>query len=287
MKKSIYIVLNLFLLIKFIFSESCPFFSYSLSYNQVHDYNTGINVERLDDYENLYNKNKVKKMVINVIRDDCQDYFEKHYNNGILVRDITHVHEYSDDILRYNEKGYLLKYGDNFTYNYISDSKRECFFRREKISEQEIFNDIDYLKITKQNFSKREDTEELVKSARSMEEYFYEGGRLVRYEERNWFKKDMLYNFIKKIFLYYDDNNRLVKIVSGYNEDDIRDIFYIFYDEDGNILEIEDKIGEESCYTVKFLQYDKYGNWHRQEIFRKGKRDEITVRDIFYIDYSK
>lgn len=282
MKKIIYIVLNLFLFLGFVFPESYPIFSSSLSYNQVHDYRTGINVEKLDDYENLHNKNKVKKLVVNVIRDDRQDYFEKHYNNGFLVRDISHVHEYSDDILKYDEKGYLLKKGDNFSYNYLSDTERDYFYCGKKRKNEKIFCENKTVTIKTQNFTTLLSTGEIIKDGYVIEKFYYNDENLICYEGENWNWKGVKSEFVKNLNFYYDEKNRLIKITSGY-KDDIRTITFISYDGNENIDELK-VFGQnnELYYSVKFYNYDKYGNWKKQENLVNGEVTKTVIREIFY-----
>ena len=89
---------------------------------------------------------------------------------------------------------------------------------------------------------------------------------------------------MKKVVFEYNQDQKLVKVISGYEGGDIRFLTNIEYDENGNMSELVRKnIRENTIETVKFWGYDFYGNWHKSITYNNaGELKETVVREIFY-----
>lgn len=285
MKKRTVLILSLLLLSACLTAQERSYFTCTDT-GQVRDYRTGLNLELIDTYDNFVSLDKVNKAVINIIRQDGTYYFEQYYNEGILRKEISHVNERSVDELEYDDKNRLIKYGNDFTYKYLSDNEREEYYLGEKKYHEQIESSNNYLKITRNSLTKHIEDNTFVKSGKKYisEYYFNENGKLIEYVEERWYRKGVRSEFVKKVVFEYNAEQKLVKIISGYEGGDIRFITNIEYDEKGNMSEMVRKnVIANTKERVKFYGYDFFGNWHKSLTYdNAGELKETVVREIVY-----
>lgn len=284
MKRKLVLTFALLLMLFPLSAQNLSYFTTSDT-RQVHDYRTDINLEFIDSYYNFYSLNNISRTVTNVIKTDETHYFESYYDKGLIIKEISHVHERSVDELKYDNQNRLLKNGYNFTYKYTSEKSRERYFRDQIQFEEIIESEKNYFKVTRNNFTIRFSDNLTVPDGKDILEFFYnENENLIEYKEENWNRKGIKDEYVKKVDFEYDENQKLIKIISGYEGGDIRFITTIEYDEDGNMSELVRKnIRENTSETVRFSRYDFYGNWHNSMTYdNTGELKETVVREIFY-----
>ena len=269
--------------------EQPAYFSFSESYNRIIDYKKGVDLEQIQDFSNIKNRKKVKRIVITVNNSEGQQQFEFYFMNGFVITEISYVHDLNKSINEYDECNRLTKEAEDFTYKYISNNCRECYYLGNKRCIEEVFEDRSILKIIKKKFTIALDTNEVIEDGRSEEEFFYDqNNNLVHYIENNWNFKGIKSKFSKDVRFYYDDNNKIQKIVSGYIvselESDIRTITDIFYNSLNLIEKIVVKdIVSDFKYSIEFSDYDIYGNWHKSQTIRDNQITETVIREIYYM----
>ena len=283
--KKLFLLLALFInIVPFtLYAQSPKYFSFD-GYNQVFDYRNDINLERIDTYRNINNKEYIERVVVTVINENEHQFYEYKYENGLLKTDISHVHDLSVDEYLYDEEKRLIKIGRNFEYKYISDVCREYYLKGKLQSREKVFEDDTLTKITRDNYSISLKTGEIVSAGKNEEEFFYDvNNNLLYFIGNRWNQKGTKSNFTKKVYFYYDEKNKLNKIVSGYNEDDIREIKLVNYDEYGHMSKLNVYDGNEKLqYEVNFSDYDNFENWHKSQTFYNDGTSETVIREFFY-----
>lgn len=284
MKKRLILIFTCFLMCYSLSAQDRSYFSTSYS-GQVPDYRTDINLEFIDSYNNFYSLNDISRTVINVIKPEETYYFERFFDNGFITKCISHVHERTTDIYEYDDKNRKLKVGD-FSWKYISNNEREEYYQGVKEYNEQTESGKNCFKVTRNELTKNNEDNTFIPSGRKkvLEYFFNDDGNLIEYVEGRWYRKDVKSEYVKKVDFEYDENQKLIKIISGYEGGDIRFITTIEYDEDGNMSELVRKnIRENTSETVRFSRYDFYGNWHNSMTYdNTGELKETVVREIFY-----
>lgn len=264
--------------------SQCPkYFSYP-QYNQVYDYKNDINLERIDNYENISNKHLVERISITVIKNDEHQFFESYFENGLVYKEISHIHDLNIQEKKYDDKNRLIKSSNDFEWKYNSAYSREYYYKGMLKTREEVFENDFLTKITRNNFTISLKTGETVPWGKNEEEFYYNSNNhLIRYIENSWNAKGEKSKFSKKLFFYYDANEKLEKIITAYTNDDIRNIVIIFYDEEGLMKKISVSDGNSNLqYEVEFFDYDNYKNWHKSQTTFPSGNKEVIIREIFY-----
>ena len=282
MKKTFFLLINILTML-YCYSQCPKYFLYP-NYNTVFDYRNGINLEQIAHYENIVNKQLVKRVVITIIDDDKHEYFEGFYENGLLKKEVSHAHDLNISERMYDDKSRLIKSSNDFEWKYNSAYSREYYYKGMLKTREEVFENDFLTKITRNNFTISLKTGETVPWGKNEEEFYYNSNNhLIRYIENSWNAKGEKSKFSKKLFFYYDANEKLEKIITAYTNDDIRNIVIIFYDEEGLMKKISVSDGNSNLqYEVEFFDYDKYENWHKSKTSYKNGSEKICLREIFY-----
>lgn len=284
MKKRLF-VFNLFICCFSIYSQSSNYFKFT-DYNHVFDYRNEINYERIESYENLKNKLNINKVITTVNSDREKKVYENYYENGLLTKYVSYVHGLHEVELKYDGKIRLEKYGEDSEYKYISDFCREVFYQNHIKFREDVAENETLLKITRNKFSLLYKSGETISDGKIEEDFIYDSNNnLIQYVGSSWNQKGIKSNFTKNLKLFYDKNGKLERIVSGYNENDIRKITEVSYDENWLMTKIIAKDGNcDYMYDVTFSDYDNYGNWHKSIIYYMDGDSEIVIRDISYVE---
>lgn len=279
-KRFISIIVYINILLTIYAQEFSPF-SFS-SMNQVYDYNTGLNYELIDSYRNLVNRTLIKKVIIRVTKTDDKQYYEQEYENGLEVFEVSRVHDITKTKYFYDEQNRLTFIGDDFRYNYISETKREIYYQAILQEKTEIIKKDDYIKIIHQNYTRKISTNEIIKDGIREEEFFYNDNKLTKYVEKSWNRNGVQSKYEKELLFYYNSNGQLEKIIDGYGEKDIRYITEIKYENNYMIQIDRIDLRENTSTKVLFLDYDQYGNWTKSEQYFDDKLEETVTREIIY-----
>lgn len=286
-KMKIVFIFNLFILPIYLFSIENNFYKYDKTgYSFPIDLKNGNNLELIESYYNLKSKESIKDCYINTEKDGSGYFFHIHFVNGLETGLYSKVYESSTGTKVYDLNQNLISISPDGTYVYPSEHVRK-YFKSGKLREIQTIEEEkdDYVKISFEEFTNKfSDENEIIYDGYITVEYFYENGLLIRYEKNTWNKHNIHYKFIQENKYYYDEKSRLVKIVSGYRDNDIRFIRHITYDENDNIkkIKIVDCKADDQNRLIEFERYDNYGNWRKSKEYLNGKLIETVTRVINY-----
>ncbi len=266
------------------YAQNLSYFSFSDSYNQVYDYRNGFNLEKIQDFRNLNNIDKIKRVIITSIDMESHQWYELLYNNGLLTSENSHDNELKRLEFEYDNSRRLVKEGDNFIYKYISDSIRECYSADKKVSVENISENKSSIKISRKKYTVSLKSNDMIEDGIVEEEFLYDtNNSLISYSEERWYSNGKKSQKTKNVQFYYNKNNKLEKIISGYNTEimSISNVFYNSYNLMDSII-VNDLVSNFE-YKIIFSEYDKYGNWHRSEMLDGKEVVETVIREIFYL----
>ena len=275
MRRIVLFIMTLVAISSHTFAEGYSYFKYYG--NGIIDYNTGRYLNLVCALYNFEACDKIKHTVTSVEDKDGHSRFENFYVDGILVKQMRHVHDrYSED-LKYTSCGFLESYGQDRKFTYLSESVREEYYHG-KFNYRETISDCgDYKIVMVERF--KSGTEILMLDHTI--EYSYNDKMLMSYMEKTYFPKRIL---VHRIDFSYE-NGLLVKAVEKYG-DNVRLITNIKYDRNGQMYMVSDENvarPEESTVTY-FSEYDSHGNWHKSKRYRGKALIEEVSRRIEYSD---
>ena len=262
-------------------------FSFSPTGN-ITDYKDGNNITLIDDWRNFKYKTKIEKAIITVDKEnDISSYYERFFENGLLIQEKSRYHEYSEDSYLYDEKNNLIKIitpSYNFYYEYETKNKRKYYYdnRLRTIESYSVKDNVLTIENISYTYKINGDTTPIY-YGKNIEKYYYENNRLVSYKSNDWNRYDTLSKFERHCKFYYNQKGLLVKTELGYEPGKIRTVTNLKYDEDDNLIELcREEVDDKIITLVYFLNYDLFGNWRKQKCYYKGELVETTIREIFY-----
>lgn len=263
------------------YAQNINYFSFS-EVNYAFDLSTGNNMECPESYFNFNSKKNINRVVINVI-DDGHGYYENFYKDGLLIKELSHVHELNITNITYNDKFQILSSDDDFSYIYTSENGRQTFYLNELINEEYVFIEDDSIKVLKTDFTYTIPERKIIPFGKTEKKFFYDKNKnLIKFTEQSWNSKGSKLVFCREDLFEYNADNKLDRIITRYRNGNIRRISEISY-ENNVMTEVKVKNARnELSFYVKFSDYDFYGNWHIRRIYYDGKLQETVTREIFY-----
>lgn len=289
MKKIFTFFFIFFIIYNFAFSIDNKFFKYSFGgYSSAVDVKNGNDLNCIESYENFENKELLNYYDIYIAGKNYSSFFHTEYIEGLKSKEYSKVYDEHEYLFLYDESFNLLSNSENKYFVYISENIRKHINSGKLDEIQEIETAKDYIKIKYTEFSSKLADGLIFNNGYIIDEYFYQGDKLVHFEKNLWNKNNVHSKFTEKIDYLYDDKNKLVSVCQKIGEE-VRFVRNIIYDGNNKMKKIQkiNKLNPKENEDIFFEDYDKYNNWRKLKVYRNSKLVEEITRTIFYISNLK